>query len=112
MGVSAKEMGTTLIVRLDGELDVHSALPFKEIVSQSFRRNPRLRHLVVTMDGVTFIDSTGIGALLGRYREITDAGGRFKVAGASPHVRRLLAMSGVIKLIGIYESEGEALASL
>lgn len=109
MGISAQQVGTTLIVRLEGELDVHSSGPFRELVTEAFKNNPRLKHLVISMEHVTFIDSAGIGAILGRYKEVTEAGGRMTVAGVQQQVRRLLSMSGVLRLITAYDSEGQAL---
>ena len=112
MSVSAKRLGQTLLVRLEGELDVHSSEPFKETVSRAFATDRRLRHIVLLMNGVTFVDSCGVGAILGRYRDAAARGGRLAVVGLQVPVRRVFELSGMLRLLPEYESEGQALANL
>lgn len=112
LGASMKVLGETLIVTLDGELDVHSASEFRAAVTGAFDERPRLRNLVLLMHGVTFVDSSGIGAILGRLKEVSARGGRLAVVGLQTPVERAFAMSGVLKRISVHDSEGQALASL
>lgn len=112
MSASLKVLGETLIVRLDGELDLHSASEFREAVAAAFQERERLKNLVLLMHDVTFIDSTGVGAVLGRFKEVTGRGGRLAVVGLQAPVRRIFAMSGLLKLIPVHDSEGQALAGL
>jgi len=112
LGASLKVLGETLIVRLDGELDLHSAAAFREAVTAAFQERPRLKNLVLLMHDVTFIDSSGVGAILGRLKEVSARGGRLAVVGLQLPVQRVFAMSGVLKLISVHDSEGQALAGL
>jgi len=111
LGVVAKRIGRVLVVHLDGELDLHTAEPFKEAVAEALAQDRSLRHLVVTMNRVTFMDSSGVGALLGRYREIAERGGRLALVGLQLPVKRVFELSGMSGIISVYDSEGQALAS-
>jgi anti-sigma B factor antagonist len=68
------------------------------------------RHgLVVNLASVTFIDSTGIGVLVGIWRRVRANRGALAVAVPSPQVRRTLEIAGLAKIIPIYDSEADAL---
>lgn len=112
MGVELKRLGDTLLVRLEGEIDLHTAQPFRQAVSDAFAREARLKNLVLLMERVTFIDSTGVGAILGRYREVHSRGGRMALVRVQLPVRRVLELAGVPRIARLCDSEGEALASL
>lgn len=112
MSPSLKISGETLIVRLDGELDLHTSSEFRDAVTAAFQERARLKNLVLLMHDVTFVDSTGVGAVLGRLKEVTGRGGRMAVVGLQAPVRRIFAMSGLLKLIPVHDSESQALAGL
>jgi len=112
LGTSLKVLGETLIVTLAGEFDVHQAASFREAVTAAFDERPRLKNLILLMHDVTFVDSSGVGAILGRLKEVSARGGRLAVAGLKAPVKRIFAMSGVLKLISVHDSEAQALASL
>lgn len=112
MGASLKVLGETLIVTLSGEFDVHKASEFREAVAKAFAGRPRLKNLVLLMHDVTFVDSSGLGAILGRLREVSARGGRLAVVGLQSPVKKIFAMSGALRLISVHDSEASALASL
>lgn len=112
MRVELKRLGDTLLVYLEGEIDLHTAQPFREAVANAFATEGRLKNLVLLMQGVTFIDSTGVGAILGRYREVQARGGRMAAVGLQLPVKRVFELAGMPKIIRVCNSEGEALASL
>lgn len=112
LDVEAKKLGHALLVRLDGELDLHSAIPFREAVSHAFSKDSALRHLILIMGDVTFVDSSGLGAILGRYREVSKRGGRVAVVGLQLPVKRVFQMAGMLKLVKVFDTEGQALAAL
>ena len=51
------------------------------------------------MQGVSFMDSSGIGVLIGRYRTLSRSGGRMAVCNMSPHVERIFQLSGLQRII-------------
>ncbi|MFZ5823690.1 MAG: STAS domain-containing protein [Bacillota bacterium] len=98
----------SLVVRLSGELDLVAAAEFKRVVEDLLDRRPA-RNLFVNLEQVTFLDSAFLGALLGRYRRISGAGGRMGVIGTPGTVRPTLEMSGIFRTMEEYGTESEAL---
>jgi len=107
---SAEQVGRAYLIRLQGEFDEEAADRFRAHVDALLEQGG-LRDLIVVMREVTFIDSSGLGALLGRYRRLQAQGGRVLIVAPPRHVRAILELSGVPKLIPILRSERQALAA-
>ena len=90
--------GDRLIVRLAGELD--------HFCAQSTRReldamiaDPSVRTLILDFTTLQFMDSSGIGVILGRYRQMRDRGGAVCVTHMNRHIARIFHMSGMDRII-------------
>ncbi len=101
--------GDRLIVRMAGELD--------HFCAQSVRRDldaliadKGVRLLVLDFSELTFMDSSGIGVILGRYRQMRDRGGAVGVVRMNRHIARIFHMSGMDRVIRIYDSQEAAQA--
>lgn len=99
----------TLLVRLQGELDLSVADVFRKSLEDGLDKN-HVKHLVVNLSRVSFIDSSGLGVILGRYKRLSHQGGRVSLVGAQPQVRRVLSLSGLLTVMKECVSEEEALA--
>ncbi len=99
----------TLFVRPRGEVDLSVADAFRDVLEENLAKNP-VNHLVFNLSKVTFIDSSGLGVILGRYKRLKQQGGRVSLVGALPQVRRILVLSGLLTVMNEYASEEEALA--
>nr|WP_216367074.1 anti-sigma F factor antagonist [Geobacillus sp. MR] len=100
-----------LIVRLSGELDHHTAEELREKVTDVLE-NRTVRHIVLNLGQLTFMDSSGLGVILGRYKQIKNVGGQMVVCAVSPTVKRLFDMSGLFKIIRFEADEQFALQAL
>jgi stage II sporulation protein AA (anti-sigma F factor antagonist) len=100
-----------LIVRLEGELDMHVADEFRRKVDNAIDSSGS-RNLLLNLKGVGFIDSSGLGVILGRYKKIAALGGKVLITGARPTVARLLEYSGVRKIVKIWPTELAALENI
>ena len=100
-----------LIVRLKGELDHHSAGIFRESVGKELAKEIH-QNLILNLANLTFMDSSGIGVILGRYKQVKDKGGRVIICGLDKHHRRILQLGGLLTIIPAYSGEKQALASL
>lgn len=109
MDISVLMQKNTLIVTLRGELDHHSAGNVKELVEE-FIRNRGPQHLIFDFHDLTFMDSSGIGMLVGRYKMLSAMGGTVSICGATKTVDRLLNMAGIKKIIATYDSAESALS--
>ncbi|MCI3920225.1 anti-sigma F factor antagonist [Paenibacillus sp. TRM 82003] len=110
-GIHMEQHRQALIVRLVGELDHHAADSVRTQMEDAIIRG-NVTHLILSLKDLTFMDSSGIGVILGRYKLITSRGGRMVVCDVSPAVHRLFDMSGLFKIVSIEQNEREALSSL
>jgi len=90
--------GNILIVSVDGEIDHHSSETIRSKVDDGLA-TAGVKHLVFDFSRVNFMNSSGIGMLLGRYKNVARLGGKVWIASVNDTVRRILDMSGVLKLI-------------
>lgn len=93
-----------LTVRIEGELDHHNAARIRQEIDAQIRSG-KADCVVFDLRDVTFMDSSGIGVLLGRYKQFADRD--LFLTGANPEVDRLLKLSGVYTLMPPAEG-GEA----
>lgn len=90
--------GSTLTVHLDGELDHCSALHIRQELDDLIA-DERIKHLILDMQGLTFMDSSGIGVIIGRYRTLSRRGGGVSVRGANRHIDRIMQLSGLYQIV-------------
>ncbi|MGI5875683.1 MAG: anti-sigma F factor antagonist [Dethiobacteria bacterium] len=100
-----------LLVRLKGELDHHSSIGFKEAVERELQRD-EIRNLVLNFEHLTFMDSSGLSVILGRYKQIKARRGKLVICSPGEHLKKILQIGGLLKIIPIYSSEDEALSTL
>lgn len=87
-----------ITVVLKGELDHHAAAGAREIIDIRLeRQNPRL--CVFDMKGISFMDSSGIGLILGRKRIAEGYGGRVVLKNLSRSAEKMIKMAGLKNLI-------------
>ncbi|WP_243290133.1 anti-sigma F factor antagonist [Bacillus sp. FJAT-47783] len=100
-----------LCVRLSGELDHHTTEELRNQVNEVVETQ-KIEHMVFNFQDLRFMDSSGLGVILGRYKQIRNIGGEMVVCAVSPPIKRLLDMSGLFKIIRLEETEKAALATL
>jgi stage II sporulation protein AA (anti-sigma F factor antagonist) len=101
----------TLVVRPAGELDLGIAEDFRNALDEVLDQGA-VKNLIFNLSRVTFIDSSGLGVMLGRYKRITRTGGQVAVIGPQPQVRRILELSGLFQIMNEFRNEEEALAKI
>lgn len=97
MAVQLERREGELIARLSGELDHHSARSLREQVDAAVEQSSA-RRLRLDFQGVTFMDSSGVGLVMGRYRLMHALGGALAVSGTSERIRQMMRMAGLDKL--------------
>ncbi len=96
-----------LIVRLTGDLDHHETEMFRE-EWMTYLTNYPINHVILSLKGVEFIDSSGLGVILGRYKVLKRYGGSLVICGITRQVKRLFDLSGLFKIITFAEDEYDA----
>ncbi len=105
-GVSCRRMGDQLIIEIEGDIDHHSAKYIREEIDREIFAT-RCRVAVMELGRVDFMDSSGLGLILGRYTRMREIGGLLKLSNPSPQTVKILALAGADKLIPITYSKME-----
>lgn len=111
MKVKVDFSGRTLIASLTGELDHHAAKDVKDTIENHIK-NQDVINLVFDLSKLTFMDSSGIGVIIGRYKLINSIGGKVIIVSVSSSVDRLLTMSGIKRIIPIVKTTSDAMKKL
>ncbi|MCY6483585.1 anti-sigma F factor antagonist [Clostridium aestuarii] len=111
MKLNFKNKGDKLIVYMIGELDHHSAEEVRNKVDDRVEREG-CNKLIMDFSGVTFMDSSGIGVVIGRYKKLSSRHGRLSVTKVNGAVKRVFELSGMFKIIPLYDSVEQALENI
>ncbi|NLT96518.1 MAG: anti-sigma factor antagonist [Clostridia bacterium] len=106
--VTVKIKNDALIVSISGDLDLVIAREFRDTVDKVLKDKP-IKNLILDLSEVNFIDSSGLGAILGRYKLLQQRGGRMSIWGAKPSVFRILDLSGIMKIIPVLKTTEDIL---
>ncbi len=108
MDVEIKVVRNTLVVRISGELDMLVTDKIRRDIDQKLDEN-EIKNLILNLEKVSFIDSSGLGLILGRYKKISAQNGRMHIVGARPQVQKILFFSGINKLISMHNQEQDVI---
>ena len=104
MPISTSVNADELVVRITGDIDHHSAPALRDAMDAAIARcMPRT--LCLDFAQVSFMDSSGIGLVMGRYRLMKSYGGSVSIVNLSRSEMKLMKMSGIEKIARIKESE-------
>ena len=104
MNVTIEKCGDELIAALAGEIDHHNSKQIREAIDAELERGG-YKLLTFDLESVSFMDSSGLGVVLGRYKLLKERGGSMRIRGASRPVGRILKMAGVYALLGQQDAE-------
>ena len=100
-----------LVIRLNEELDHHNAILIREKADKMIDRN-HIKHIIFDFSGANFMDSAGIGVIMGRYKKVIFIGGKTAVANVNETVDRIFRLSGLYKIIDKYDTVDAALNNI
>lgn len=111
MNIQFQKKSNVLIAKIEGEIDHHCAATLRQKIEKEFQRSDA-KHLIFDFELVTFMDSSGIGMIIGRYKNIMAYGGKTAVANAKERVLKIFQMAGMQKIIPLYNNVEEALQAM
>lgn len=111
MGIAFEMIDEILIAVLSGELDHHSSGETRETIDRTFSTF-HARDLVLSFEGVTFMDSAGVGVVMGRYNKVKEKNGSLAVTNCSDYCERILEMAGIFTIAEKYETVEEGILAL
>ena len=106
--IDVENLDTHTVLRLRGEIDAYTVAQFRERIGD-LALEPRL---LIDLGPVPFMDSAGLGALIGGIRRVRDSDGEVVVACGDGALARLLHTTGFDRIVPVAATPEEALASL
>ena len=100
-----------LLVKVTGELDHHVAEKIRQEVDDKLR-STNAENIIFDFSGLDFMDSSGIGVIMGRYKNVRTLGGRVIAFGMNASILRIIEMSGMDKIIKLTPSLEKAVRLL
>lgn len=100
-----------LIATLIGELDHHSSQEVRNKIDNNLD-NEDVKKLILNFSGVTFMDSSGIGVVIGRYKKLQSKGGTVCVTDVTNRVKKVFELSGMYKIINEFDTVDKAISSI
>lgn len=98
----------TIVAKIDTDLDHHSAVLIRRTIDSKIKSSNAV-NVIFDFSQVDFMDSSGIGMLMGRYKITNILGGKVIIFGMKKQVRRIVDMSGIDKIITICKTYDDAI---
>ena len=105
---SYEAIDSALVIHLPKEVDHHNCLTLKYETDLLLAEN-YINRIIFDFSGTEFMDSSGIGVILNRYKQMEGSSGTVAVYGAGERMRRILRIGGVYRLVQSYRTREEAL---
>ena len=106
MNVTIESAGETLAVYLYGEIDHHPAVPIRQRVDDAITLKKR-NHLILDFKNGSFMDSSGIGLVMGRYRTLQSYNGQLEIRNVSRQTKKVMELAGLSSIASIKEKSNE-----
>ena len=100
MSVRIESTAQVITAYLDGEIDHHTAKEIREEIDAEIERS-MAKLLILDFREVTFMDSSGIGLVMGRYRQMQFHDGELQVVNTSPQIYKVMRVAGLDRLATI-----------
>ena len=108
MNVNFSVRGNALVAFVSGELDQHNAAQLREQIDLRITHT-NVKKLVFDFSGLDFMDSSGIGVIIGRYKLMRALNGTVSVVCQKRSVEKILELSGIRRIINIYDTLSDAI---
>ena len=105
--MSLEPHGGSVVVSIQGELDVVSKQQFEDCLSEAAEQSDRV---VLDLSQVDFMDTTALAVIVGHWRRLVAEGGTFRIAGARYRYVKALWITGLADRLPMYDTVDEALA--
>lgn len=102
MDIKYKKSSAVLFIYLSGELDEYAANMSRSVLDKLLDENLNAGKVVFDMSGLNFMDSTGIGMLIGRYKKLNNFGIPVYIAGANNAIEKVITLSGLYAIMPKY----------
>lgn len=97
-----------LIIKVQDELDHHVAVDIRKTSDKLIRKH-NILHIIFDFSNSNFMDSAGIGVIMGRYRQVIFIEGKIGVANVNKSIDRILSFSGLYKIVDKFATVEEGI---
>lgn len=108
--IAVRNNGRIALVDLAGELDAYTSARFRDTMVELIENGAI--YLVVGMEKVQYIDSSGLGALVGGLKRVSEHSGRIVIVCNNPQVRKVFEITGLERVFQLFSAEEAAVAEL
>lgn len=105
MDVIYKKEDKLLRINITEEIDHHSVEKIRQKIDYEIEAHMP-KEVIFDFKGVNFMDSAGIGMIIGRYKIISMLNGQIKLINVNRFIKKIFEMSGILNIIPIIEEEG------
>ena len=109
MDISKKSVGDIIVLTIVGEIDLYNAPEIKDIVNKLIEE--RSYSVIIDLEKVSYIDSSGIGALISSLSNLKKYQGGLKIINVYASVKKVFELTKLTSFFEIFDSEEEAIAS-
>lgn len=109
MEISQREKDGITILDIQGEIDLYNAPEIKDIIQKLIEAQKY--NVIINLEKVSYIDSSGIGALISSLSNLKKYQGGLKICNVSGSVRKVFELTKLTSFFEIYESEGDAVTA-
>ncbi|MCS7205587.1 MAG: STAS domain-containing protein [Leptospiraceae bacterium] len=109
MEISRRESGDIVILDVNGEIDLYNAPEIKDTINKLIEE--KKYNVVINLDKVSYIDSSGIGALISSLSNLKKYQGGLKICNVSGSVRKVFELTKLTSFFEIYDTETEAISA-
>ncbi len=103
-------INNNLVIKLEGEIDHNNSAVLRHCIDKEINNRP-VKNLIFDLEGVNMMDSSGIGMILGRYKNIKALNGSVYIARPKPEILKIINISGLHKIIPVYKDLNNAITS-
>ncbi|MBE6012504.1 anti-sigma F factor antagonist [Anaeropeptidivorans aminofermentans] len=111
MDIATKTVNRNLIVNITGDIDHHSSDEIRNKIDKDIKRN-NIKNIIFDFSNVSFMDSSGIGVIIGRYKLVEKQGGQVIACCIDGNIKRIFDVSGLSSILKTYKSCALALEAL
>ncbi len=96
--METKLVGKNLIIKIDGDIDHHVSSQIKDKIEREFKLS-NCANIIFDLANVKFMDSSGIGMIIGRYKALEKSGGKVFIINLNQNLESIVEISGLKKII-------------
>jgi anti-sigma B factor antagonist len=109
LSLSTRKQGDHAVLSVGGEIDVYTAPQLRQRLIELVEQGSQ--HIVVDMEQVEFLDSTGLGVLVGGLKRVRALDGSLRLVCAQERILKIFRITGLEKVFGIYPTVDDAIAA-